>query len=276
MDTNDTNGDVASNDGGLAPSLEEKRKEAYYWMFVAFGYTEDTIATLIRIFSQHCRWYMFQEEKCPKTGNLHLQGTCSFLKKVRWSNVRAILECWWKPTKSIKASILYCQKELTRAGRQFMSDNIKNKKTVGKYKKPKMEITEWMKNVITYIESERDNRSIMWIWDKVGGKGKTQFCKYLLENYNGAMYFTGGKANDITYQIIENSEIPELCLFDLPRSTEGKISYNALEQLKNGLVNSSKYKGGFKTFDSPHVVVFANFEPDYTALSTDRWKSIEI
>jgi len=42
------------------------------------------------------------------------------------------------------------------------------------------------------------------------------------------------------------------------------------------MIYSSKYEGGYKLFNSPHVIVFANAEPKYEALSGDRWKVFNI
>jgi hypothetical protein len=47
--------------------------------------------------------------------------------------------------------------------------------------------------------------------------------------------------------------------------------YSLMEDLKDGLMFSGKYDGGPKLFDSPMVVVFANWEPDYTKWSADRY-----
>ena len=49
------------------------------------------------------------------------------------------------------------------------------------------------------------------------------------------------------------------------------MSYSAIESLKDGLLFSGKYEGGVKLFPPPHVVIFANFLPDMTKLSIDRW-----
>lgn len=46
-------------------------------------------------------------------------------------------------------------------------------------------------------------------------------------------------------------------IMNLPRSAEGKVSYNAIEQVKDGLTSSSKYEGGFKIFNPPHKFLFS-------------------
>ena len=62
-----------------------------------------------------------------------------------------------------------------------------------------------------------------------------------------------------------------LVVFDLPRNNGNKISYSALESIKNGLIVNTKYETGSKLFNSPHIIVFSNMQPDVTAMSGDRW-----
>lgn len=66
-------------------------------------------------------------------------------------------------------------------------------------------------------------------------------------------------------------------MFNLARSLEDAVSYQAIEQLKDGVCFSSKYEARLKSFPPPHVIVFANFAPKLEAdvkskgkLSKDR------
>jgi hypothetical protein len=65
--------------------------------------------------------------------------------------------------------------------------------------------------------------------------------------------------------------------FDIPRSNRGNISYASLECIKNGMVCNTKYETGVKVFNSPHIFIFANFEPEEPdKLSADRWIITEL
>jgi len=93
----------------------------------------------------------------------------------------------------------------------------------------------------------------------------------------------GGKYADIcNIAFNTNWDITTMVIFDLPRTNEGKISYSALEKIKDGFITNTKYETGAIAFNKPHVVVFANFPPDLTSrdgnltLSADKWITYEI
>ena len=58
---------------------------------------------------------------------------------------------------------------------------------------------------------------------------------------------------------------------DCPRSKQQFLSYEFLENIKNGRIFSGKYDSQEKHFNKPHVVVFMNSEPDMNAFSRDRY-----
>lgn len=257
--------------GGNTIAPAKRPTPSKYWCFTSYN---DKMETLIETFNYYKILYCIGRETCPSTKRKHLQGYIESPTKIRpkekFKNLLSDSIHWERRIGTSEQNIEYCSKE------NDFESNLKVKKFAGKYIKKQMQMADWMNDVIHIIEGERSDRIIYWIWDAEGGKGKTRLCKYILENYRNVNYFTGGKANDITYQIIEADANPHVCLFDLPRTNEGHISYNALEQLKNGIINSSKYKGGFKMFDPPHVIVFANFTPDTDTMSRDRWNIRQI
>ena len=76
--------------------------------------------------------------------------------------------------------------------------------------------------------------------------------------------------------MLEAEKIPEIILLDIPRASKDFINYGAIEQLKNGCLYSGKYEGGDCIFPHPHVICFANEEPDKDMMSKDRWDIIKI
>lgn len=80
---------------------------------------------------------------------------------------------------------------------------------------------------------------------------------------------------------VASSMPPSVCyLFDLSRTKPDEFSsndlYSAIESIKNGSVTSSMYNSPVAMFKPPHVVVFANHEPEYEALTGDRWNVMEL
>jgi hypothetical protein len=119
------------------------------------------------------------------------------------------------------------------------------------------------------VRQEPDERTIYWFWEPAGNVGKTAICKYLVVKHNALMLT--GKSNDMYNMLAKFPNKRELILVDCPRSQQDYINYGALEQIKNGLVFSGKYEGAQLVFNCPHVVVFANQEPDFEKMSRDRW-----
>jgi len=92
------------------------------------------------------------------------------------------------------------------------------------------------------------------------------------------LFCDGGKKSDLINLVFnQDMDLTRCVIWDLPRSAMGNISYATLEAVKNGMVCNTKYETGVKIFNSPHIIVFANFPPDSPAqLSEDRWVIEEI
>nr|UZT54562.1 MAG: putative replication-associated protein [scracolig virus 2] len=128
----------------------------------------------------------------------------------------------------------------------------------------------WQQDALTnIIATDPDPRHVHWFYDIVGGVGKSFMVDYLVAFHSG-ICFTNGKMADIAHAY----NYQPLVIFDLARTQEDKLDavYMALESFKNGRIFSPKYESHVKVFDVPHVLVFANFAPDKTKLSADRWK----
>lgn len=131
---------------------------------------------------------------------------------------------------------------------------------------------KFQQDILNIIETEPNGRTINWICDPEGGKGKTRLCKYLYLNKNG-FYASGGKNNDIFHSY--NNE--ELIMIDIPRCNEDFINYGAIEKLKDGIIFSGKYNSGTKMrLNECHLFVFANCMPEMHKMSLDRWNIINI
>lgn len=125
---------------------------------------------------------------------------------------------------------------------------------------------DWQHQVLDVLRHEPDPRTVHWIVDPVGNAGKTFLCQLLLRTRK-ADFYTGGRTADCAFACTG----APLQLFDLSRERADYFSYDFIEQVKNGAVFSTKYLSGRKLFPVPHVLVFSNWEPDTSKLSSDRW-----
>lgn len=142
-----------------------------------------------------------------------------------------------------------------------------NKKLL-KAKFEKFELNEDQNHWFEELKCQ-NNREVFWVCDKKGGLGKSTFASWMIANHN-AICFTNGKTADIAYTY--NSE--KYIIFDFSRSLEDRVNYDVIEQLKNGRIFSKKYKSKIKIFDVPKIIIMANFPPDETKLSADRWNGV--
>jgi len=129
----------------------------------------------------------------------------------------------------------------------------------------------WQKGVMDMIADPPNDRQILWVYDACGNHGKTYLAKYLVQEHN-AFYTNGGKSVDLTYAYAGES----IVIFDYVRDAKEFVGYGVIEQLKNGILMSTKYEAGMKRFPVPHVIVLANFRAAEGKFSEDRLVTIEL
>lgn len=264
-----------SNELGNTNSSSKQCGACKKWFFTYNNYTEDEIVTIVTIFDSLCDKYVFQEE-LGKEGTPHLQGVVFCKKKTRWTEFKLSKKIHWESVKGKdEQAIDYCSKEDTRNGKVF-SKGIRLKKPL-KLLDP-ANFYEWQKDVMKIVDGEPCDRTIYWYHESVGNVGKSTFIKYLCAKKEALL--VSGKGSDMKYLIVKYKETygdyPELILFDIPRTCENYVSYTGMEEVKNGCFASTKYECEMVIMNSPHIICFSNFEPNYSAMSEDRWNVIEI
>lgn len=196
-------------------------------------------------------------------GYVHYKHQVARATIKQW-NLRLHLE----PARSVTQSVAYCTDPAKRHGRVWakgftVHDDL--------HILEENDLFTWQRDLVAEVRGDPDERRIIWYYDYLGGAGKTQLARYFLARHHRVLFLSGGSYKDAAYQVIKAKEDPRIVLVNLPRTSEGKISYGTFESLKDGLVQSGKYEGGVRLFAPPHVIVFANFLPDLSALSMDRW-----
>lgn len=124
---------------------------------------------------------------------------------------------------------------------------------------------EWQNDILNIISKDPDPRKIYWITDPLGNTGKSHLALLLTCKYGG-ITFSNADTKDIAYAYKGQS----IVVFDLARSLEKSVNYEAMEQIKNGYMFSTKYESIEKIYKRPHVFVFSNFAPATGKLSVDR------
>ncbi len=129
---------------------------------------------------------------------------------------------------------------------------------------------DWQKGILRKLD-EQDDRKVMWVYDLEGNSGKTWLAKYLMIDRT-AFLCSGGKKADIALAFNREKYV----VFDFPRTMEQYILYDVIEAFKNGFMFSPKYQSRVDVFTPCKVVCFANFMPDKSKLSKDRWDIIRL
>ena len=240
------------------------------WFFTWNNYPIDFKKILENKFQINAKKYAFQPE-LSESGTKHIQGVVFLKKKMRWSQFGLPKDIHWEPVKgSDQQAIAYVLKQETRDGQPTWFNVIPPQNIEILHFN---QMFQWQKEVILIINQKPNDRIIFWYYEEEGRSGKSALVKFLCFKYK-AITLTG-RGIDMKNAIVKykqaHGNYPQIVLFDIPRSAEDFINYPGLEEVKNGCFLSTKYECEMVIMNSPHILCFANFEPDYGALSMDRW-----
>lgn len=124
----------------------------------------------------------------------------------------------------------------------------------------------WQRRLLAQLEQPANDRTIIWVFDQTGNRGKSRLARHLLLERNAVQL--EGRVQDMAY--VYNRE--PIVIFDITRAQADHSDhlYTFAEKLKNGFILSTKYEPVPKKFAAPHVVFFANSMPDASKWSADR------
>ncbi len=212
-------------------------------------------------------WFFQKEQGAGNNAYEHYQGVFALnMPKQVLSTVKNLLgfnDVHLETCRDWVAAKAYSQKDDTRIDGPWTSSGSKLNP---QFQLQRAKFHLWQVQALGWVTAEPDNRHITWVIDKKGGAGKSMFVNYCIDNLD-AVAFNNGKESDIAYCYEEQS----IVLFDLPRA-KAHVNYVTMEDMKNGRLFSGKYESKNKRFNPPHVVVFANWLPDFDKMSLDRWK----
>lgn len=171
-----------------------------------------------------------------------------------------------------KDNDIYVTKEKSRIAGPW-SDKTENVTTYIPRQIRDIELRPWQKLVVDDAEIW-NTRTINWVEDKDGNKGKSILKTYIGVHKIGRSLPYTNDYKDMMRMVMA-TEPCKLYIIDLPRAISKDHLYQfcaGIETLKDGYAYDDRYKFREKYFDCPNIWVFSNKPPDYSLLSNDRWK----
>lgn len=129
----------------------------------------------------------------------------------------------------------------------------------------------WQQELSDILEGPVNPRAIYWYWEETGNVGKSFMASYIQRNLGGTV-LSNGKTADIAHVLDQ----PKIVCFDLARDSVDHLNFSVMEDIKNGRIFSPKYQSICKAFDSPHLVVFANYPCPHGKFSADRLQEVNL
>lgn len=246
------------------------------WLFVLNNWTKDDTDKISNEAHTEVPLLIFQSE-IGENGTKHLQGYLEFKFKKRPKDFYSIIlghnRTHWEKAKGTRdQNVAYCSKNDTYDGDIRYQRGLPEKLVL-------MERTDMRADQLAIAdkyklaEDPKFGRQIHWYWEAKGGWGKSILTIYMVDQMGAILL--GGANKDALYGIAayvhKHEQGPPIVIFDIPRINRGKLSYQSLEYIKNGCFFNGKYESSMVRYNKPHILVFANCEPDYESLSPDRW-----
>lgn len=244
-----------SSDGGviLNPPKNKQIPPSVRWIMTLNNYTEEELIHISSVVPLYCKFAIISKEIGEENGTPHLQGYVEFKHKSRPISVfnKTNRISWRKALGSRDQNIVYCTKE-----NRWLEFPEEEKIECITYN----ELYKWQRELLDIYNQKPDHRKIHWFWG-LGNIGKSEMVRYLYLNHKVPFSY-GGCVNDVMNLAFNNIGKAKAFVFSLTRKKRNHISYDALEQLKDGLISNNKYETGCKGINRPHVFVFANFPPE--------------
>lgn len=135
--------------------------------------------------------------------------------------------------------------------------------------------SQWQLELETELLEEPDDRKIIFVIDINGGNGKSWFCRWFYTKYAERTQLLGvGKRDDLAFAVDVSKSV---FFFNVPRHGMEFLQYQVLEMMKDRVIFSPKYTSVTKIMSTKvHIVVMCNERPDYTKMTDDRYKEINL
>lgn len=220
---------------------------------------------------------VFQLETCPTTGKKHMQVWIHYHDAIQLEEAKNRIN----PTSEHKVHIEVCKgkphQNITYHTKERSRDEGPWFVNVPRPREPLVytydQLVEWQRTLVDELKETQDDRMVYWIYDGVGGAGKSNVQHYMREY----MYATeiSQNLNDAAFSLKayheENGFWPEIIYINLAKDEDMK-NYSTIEKIKDGSFFCGKYESCSVFMPFPHLVVFANCLPQVQKLTWDRWE----
>lgn len=245
------------------------------------------VKAMRRFLKKEAGSWIFQLERAPTTGSLHLQGRLTLKTRMRLSQVQAKLieHCsraahWSREVAGAEAeSAAYCCDPEKRAPGEF-SGPWSSDSADEVYIPPQFRgaPNDFQQEVLDRLATQ-NTRKILCVVDTRGNIGKSWLSGYLGARNEGVTIPSTIQDSNALLQYVHAfvSKDPRkqwTLILDVPRSMEQRTWpawLAAIESIKNGVVHETRYQGRVCYFHWPRLVIFSNAKPPTAALSSDRW-----
>jgi hypothetical protein len=191
-----------------------------------------------------------------KTEHFEILSICTSMREVRERDPELYIRCYSQLMNITRANLL--------------------EKNTGI---PVTQLNRWQRDVHDRMMNQ-NNRTILFVVDTVGNRGKTYLSLYMDQRYGAAhASLAEMKQHDMAYIVSRQLELKTV-IFDYSRNWKPEFfAWTLFEQLKNGRVLSGKYESVVVKYpESVRVAVFTNHDPspEFHRLSGDRISVIDL
>lgn len=129
------------------------------------------------------------------------------------------------------------------------------------------------RDILAIVDSQNDREVDVWL-DPRGNHGKTWMTIHLWERGQALVvprYAT--TAEKLSAFVCSAYKGEPYIIIDIPRATVPNTAlYEAIEELKDGLVFDTRYSGRTRNVRGAKIIIFTNNALDPEKLSADRWR----
>ena len=225
---------------------------------------------------------ILQLEQGEQTNRLHWQGYIKTHKKIR---SRALINLLRQDFIGVEISGVidierykeYVTKDNTRIQGPFFYPEIEDET---QWDEEDVMLVEqqpypWqsLNKIMQIVDQPPNKRHIIVIFDPIRGNGKNFMQQWLFAKRYGQPIGSASSGINIKYARALN-KASKVVWVNIPRSIpsnyDTKELYGVLEEIKDGLFFSDKYKSGAIKTKKPHVIIFTNRLPNPTGLSIEQ------